>query len=74
MPKRTLERLQLWLRLLSVQLLIRLGLLPHRGIFFIGSNEVLPPPLNPEEEAHFLAALAAGDDSVKSLLIALSST
>lgn len=69
MPKRTLERLQLWLRLMGVQLLIRLGLIPHRGIYFIGSSEVLPPPLKPEEEAHFLAALAAGDESVKGVLI-----
>ncbi|HQD40653.1 MAG: RNA polymerase sporulation sigma factor SigE [Firmicutes bacterium] len=64
-----LERLQLQLRLLGVQLLIRLKLLPYRGIYFIGSSEVLPPPLKPEEEEHFLAALAAGDESVKSVLI-----
>lgn len=69
MPKRTLERMQLWLRLIGVQLLIRLGLIPHREIYFIGSSEVLPPPLTPEEEAHFLASLSAGDESVKSVLI-----
>jgi RNA polymerase sporulation-specific sigma factor len=69
LPKRTLERMQLWLRLIGVQLLIRLGLIPHREIYFIGSSEVLPPPLTPEEEAHFLASLSAGDESVKSVLI-----
>ena len=69
MPRIFLERLQLQLRLLGVQLLIRLKLLPYRGIYFIGSSEVLPPPLKPEEEEHFLAALAAGDESVKSVLI-----
>jgi RNA polymerase sporulation-specific sigma factor len=69
LPRIFLERLQLQLRLLGVQLLIRLKLLPYRGIYFIGSSEVLPPPLKPEEEEHFLAALAAGDESVKSVLI-----
>jgi len=69
LPKRTLERLQLWLRLVGVQLLIRLGLIPHREIYFIGSSEVLPPPLTPDEEVHFLASLSAGDEGVKGVLI-----
>lgn len=62
-------RLGLRLRMAAIQLLIRLGLVPSQQVYFIGSSEVLPPPLTPEEEAHFMASLSAGDESVKGLLI-----
>lgn len=44
----------------------RLGLLD--SIYYIGSGEVLPPPLKPEEESYFLSRLKY-DDSIKSILI-----
>lgn len=37
-------------------------------IYYIGSGEVLPPPLKPEEESYFLKRLKY-DDSIKSILI-----
>lgn len=39
------------------------------GIFYIGGNEILPPPLKPTEEASLLSMLGDGDMSVKRTLI-----
>ncbi len=39
-----------------------------KGIYYIGSGEVLPPPLKPEEEQYYLSLLK-DDDSVKGILI-----
>jgi RNA polymerase sporulation-specific sigma factor len=39
-----------------------------RGIHYIGSGEVLPPPLKPEEEAYYLSMLRK-DESVRTVLI-----
>ncbi len=38
------------------------------SIYYIGSGEVLPPPLKPEEESYFLKRLKY-DDSIKGILI-----
>ncbi len=38
-------------------------------IFYIGGNEVLPPPLQANEEAMLLENLESGDSSVKRILI-----
>ncbi|NLE24466.1 MAG: RNA polymerase sporulation sigma factor SigE [Clostridiaceae bacterium] len=38
-------------------------------IFYIGGNEILPPPLQPNEEALLLSKLENGDMSVKRTLI-----
>lgn len=40
----------------------------RKGIYYIGSGEVLPPPLKPEEEKYYLSKLKT-DESVKSVLI-----
>lgn len=40
-----------------------------RSIHYIGSSEVLPPPLSEEEEAEIINKLAAGDEKAKSVLI-----
>ncbi|HHV38788.1 MAG TPA: RNA polymerase sporulation sigma factor SigE [Tepidimicrobium sp.] len=53
-------------RLLFYRLLKKLNLLD--GIYYIGSGEVLPPPLNPDEESYFIKQLKY-DDSIKSVLI-----
>ncbi|NLY78150.1 MAG: RNA polymerase sporulation sigma factor SigE [Tissierellia bacterium] len=37
-------------------------------VFYIGSGEILPPPLKPEEESYFLKRLKY-DDSIKGILI-----
>ena len=39
------------------------------SVFYIGGSEVLPPPLEKEEEAAALAALERGDEAARSLLI-----
>lgn len=42
---------------------------PVNEVFYIGGNDVLPPPLQAEEEAELLENLEAGDTSVKHVLI-----
>ncbi|MDR7857197.1 RNA polymerase sporulation sigma factor SigE [Tissierella sp.] len=39
-----------------------------RGVHYIGSGEVLPPPLKPDEEAYYLSLLRK-DESVRTVLI-----
>ena len=51
------------------KLLVRLGLIPTRQIFYIGGADILPPPLKGEEEQKALAAMEDGDESAKQLLI-----
>lgn len=41
----------------------------NERIFYIGGNEILPPPLQPDEEAEILEKLSNGDLSVKRTLI-----
>jgi len=45
------------------------GQLQKKYIHYVGSAEVLPPPLSHEEEGHLIGNLALGDDSVKGKLI-----
>ena len=40
-----------------------------RGIYYIGGSDVLPEPLDSEEERRCLAAYAAGSDEARSMLI-----
>jgi len=42
---------------------------PVNEIYYIGGNDILPPPLQAEEEAELLESLEAGDNSVKHVLI-----
>jgi len=51
-----------------IKLLQKLGL--HRSaIYYLGSSETLPPPLEDDEEYYLLDKLAKGDEGVKQLLI-----
>lgn len=50
-------------------LLRRLGLIRADGVFYIGGSEVLPPPLNAQEEAATLAALREGEPWARDRLI-----
>ena len=43
------------------QILERLGLLPERGVHYIGGSDTLPPPLSREREAELLARLDQED-------------
>lgn len=54
-------------RLKCIRFLHRLGLTPK--IHFVGSNEVLPPPLSSEEELELLVRLQGGDLTVRTPLI-----
>ncbi len=38
-------------------------------IFYIGGNEVLPPPLNSDEEKHLLEEFAKGSEAARAILI-----
>lgn len=65
-----LRRLQIFslkARLRFILVLHRLGLSPK--VHYVGSNEVLPPPLSSEEEQELLARLQAGDLVVRTPLI-----
>ena len=42
---------------------------PVNEVFYIGGNDILPPPLQAQEEAELLENLEAGDSSVKHVLI-----
>ncbi len=51
------------------KLLLKIGLLSHREIHYIGGSDVLPPPLKGEREKAALEALEQGDEAAKQLLI-----
>lgn len=67
MPKRPLQTFSLHIRLRLMALFQRLGLSPK--VYYVGSNEVLPPPLSTEEEQALLVRLQAGDLVVRTPLI-----
>lgn len=46
-----------------------LGLLPQKGIYYIGGSDVLPPPLKKDRELEALEALSKGEESARQLLI-----
>jgi len=43
--------------------------LHHSPVFYIGSSETLPPPLEDDEEYYLLERLGEGDEDVRQLLI-----
>ncbi|MGI6550283.1 MAG: RNA polymerase sporulation sigma factor SigE [Syntrophomonadales bacterium] len=63
MWKRTLA----FLRYFLVRVLVRSK--AYRYIYYVGSTEVLPPPLTADEEGHLIRRLESGDLTVKSSLI-----
>jgi len=58
----------LWIRL-RLWVLSHLGWWEKKYVHYVGSTEVLPPPLTHEEEGFLIGTLALGDDSVKGKLI-----
>ncbi len=54
------------IKIMLYKILTKLGLLNR--IDYIGTGEVLPPPLNPEEEEFYLSNLKR-DESIKAILI-----
>lgn len=61
-----LIKIKVRLKIMTYKFLKKVGLL--KGIYYIGSGEVLPPPLKPEEELHYLSLLKT-EESVKTVLI-----
>ena len=49
--------------------LVRMGLIPRKGIYYIGGSDVLPPPLKGADELAALEALERGDEQAKQTLI-----
>ena len=43
-------------------------LAPRSGLFYIGGSDVLPPPLEREEEEKAISAMESGDEAAKRLL------
>ena len=62
-----LRKARLGLHLALIRLLWRAGW--PKAVHYVGSSEVLPPPLTREEEIHLLDRLEAGDNGVKGTLI-----
>lgn len=62
-----LAKMRLLIRLKLIRILCRM--LPRHRIYYVGSSEVLPPPLSRDEESSLLDRLETGDLSVKGVLI-----
>ncbi len=60
---------KLYLKLKIIRALQLVGLLKADEIFYVGSTEILPPPLSNDEEVFLLTRLQKGDEAVKSVFI-----
>ncbi|BBB93252.1 MAG TPA: RNA polymerase sporulation sigma factor SigE [Methylomusa anaerophila] len=60
---------KLYIKLKIIALLQKIGWLEADEVFYVGSAEVLPPPLSNDEEVFLLTRLQKGDKSVKSVFI-----
>ena len=49
--------------------LVKLGILPDNGIYYIGGSDVLPPPLKGDAEQRALDALERGEEDARQLLV-----
>lgn len=61
--------IKLYIRLKIISLLQAIGWLKPDEVFYVGSAEILPPPLSSDEEVFLLNRLQKGDKSVKSVFI-----
>lgn len=61
--------IKLTIKLKIIAILQRVGLLQSDEVFYVGSTEVLPPPLSNDEETFLLTRLQNGDTTVKSIFI-----
>ena len=52
-----------------LDLLTWIGVVKHRGVFYIGGSDVLPPPLKGQEELDALEQLEQGSEEAKQKLI-----
>lgn len=56
------------IKLSIITFLCKLKIYPLEEVYYIGSGEVLPPPLKPDEEVYLISQLKE-DESIKSVLI-----
>lgn len=61
-----LKKIPLRIKVILYRVLDKLNLI--KAIHYIGSGEILPPPLSPEEEDYYLSQIKK-DESVKTILI-----
>lgn len=59
----------LMFRVKLVAFLKVLGMIKEHEVFYVGSSEVLPPPLTSDEESHLLICLQNGDNKVRQIFI-----
>ena len=50
-------------------ILIRIGLLPGKGIHYIGGSDILPPPLKGEAEQEVLQRMEQGDENARKTMV-----
>lgn len=62
-------KLKTYVYIRYIKIMIKFGVKLGNPIYYIGSSEVLPPPLNHEEEAALINRLGQSDYAVKSVLI-----
>ena len=62
-----LKRIQASIKFFLVRVLLTAQ--AYRYVYYVGSTEVLPPPLSADEEGLLISRLENGDLSVKSSLI-----
>ncbi len=52
-----------------MEFLIRIGVMPGNGIYYIGGSDVLPPPLKGEAEQQVLEKLQQGSEEARQTLV-----
>ena len=52
-----------------LQFLTRIGLLPEKGLYYIGGSDVLPPPLKGDAERDALEGLERGEEAARQTLV-----
>lgn len=56
------------LKVLLNKLLVKLKIF-RKSIFYVGGNDILPPPLSREEEEDLVKRISNGEDNIRSILI-----
>ncbi len=66
--KKLLTIMKLKIKIIYIKYLKMLNLYEEESIFYIGGSEILPPPLEPEEEKYLISKIEK-DESIKTILI-----
>ena len=57
------------MRGIILEFLVRMGIMPGNGVYYVGGSDILPPPLKGQEEQSALEALERGEEWAKQELI-----